>query len=83
MYVERITDTNNLLARIYAIDPDVILIDLKNPSRDVLTHMFQMSSAVKRPVAMFVNQSDSASIQAAVDAGVSARGCGAYSAVDR
>ena len=34
--------------------------------------MFQMSRAVKRPVAMFVDQSDSASIQAAVDAGVSA-----------
>ena len=31
-----------------------------------------MSRAVKRPVAMFVDQSDSASIQAAVDAGVSA-----------
>jgi response regulator NasT len=56
----------------YALDPDVILIDLENPSRDVLEQMFQMSRAVKRPVAMFVDQSDSASIQAAVDAGVSA-----------
>jgi response regulator NasT len=70
--VERISETHNLLARIYAIDPDVILIDLENPSRDVLEQMFQMSKAVKRPVAMFVDQSDSASIQAAVDAGVSA-----------
>jgi two-component system, response regulator / RNA-binding antiterminator len=70
--VERIAETHNLLARIYAIDPDVILIDLENPSRDVLEQMFQMSRAVKRPVAMFVDQSDSASIQAAVDAGVSA-----------
>lgn len=72
MQVERIAETRNLLARIYAIDPDVILIDLENPSRDVLEQMFQMSRAVKRPVAMFVDQSDSASIQAAVDAGVSA-----------
>ena len=72
MQVERIADTHNLLARIYAIDPDVILIDLENPSRDVLEQMFIMSRAVKRPVAMFVDQSDSASIQAAVDAGVSA-----------
>ena len=70
--VERIAETHNLLARIYALDPDVILIDLENPSRDVLEQMFQMSRAVKRPVAMFVDQSDSASIQAAVDAGVSA-----------
>lgn len=70
--VERIDETRNLLARLYAVDPDVILIDLESPSRDVLEQMFQMSRAIKRPVAMFVDQSDSASIQAAVDAGVSA-----------
>jgi response regulator NasT len=70
--VERIAETRNLLTRIYALDPDVILIDLENPSRDMLEQMFQMSRAVKRPVAMFVDQSDAASIQAAVDAGVSA-----------
>jgi two-component system, response regulator / RNA-binding antiterminator len=70
--VIRIADTSNLLARIYAIDPDVVLIDLENPSRDVLEQMFQMSRAVKRPIAMFVDQSDTASIEAAVDAGVSA-----------
>jgi response regulator NasT len=70
--VVRIEDTTRLLARVYAIDPDVILIDLENPSRDVLEQMFQVSRAVKRPVAMFVDQSDKASIEAAVDAGVSA-----------
>src|SRR5580692_8205431 len=66
--VVRIEDTTRLLARVYAIDPDVILIDLENPSRDVLEQMFQMSRAVKRPLAMFVDQSD----KAAIDAGVSA-----------
>jgi response regulator NasT len=70
--VVRIEGTTKLLARIYAIDPDVILIDLENPSRDVLEQMFQVSRIVKRPVAMFVDQADSASIQASVDAGVSA-----------
>ncbi len=70
--VVRIEETTNLLANVYAIDPDVILIDLENPSRDVLEQMFQVSRAVKRPIAMFVDQSDSASIQASVDAGVSA-----------
>jgi response regulator NasT len=34
--------------------------------------MFQVSRIVRRPIAMFVDQSDSASIQASVDAGVSA-----------
>lgn len=72
MAVERLSEMNNLLQRIYAIDPDVILIDLENPSRDVLEQMFQVSRAVRRPIAMFVDQSDSASIRASVDAGVSA-----------
>jgi response regulator NasT len=72
VHVVRIEETAHLLARIYAIDPDVILIDLESPSRDVLEQMFQVSRAVRRPIAMFVDQSDSASIQASVDAGVSA-----------
>src|SRR5215213_909899 len=70
--VTHVTDRTGLLARIYALDPDVILIDLENPSRDELEQMFQVSRAVKRPIAMFVDQSDTASIQASVDAGVSA-----------
>ena len=71
-HVTRIEGTANLLAQISALDPDVILIDLENPSRDVLEQMFQVSRAVRRPIAMFVDQSDAASIQASVDAGVSA-----------
>ncbi|WP_262049222.1 ANTAR domain-containing response regulator [Bradyrhizobium sp. Bra78] len=70
--VVHISEMQSLLARIYAVDPDIILIDLENPSRDVLEAMFQVSRAVKRPIAMFVDQSDSASIQASVEAGVSA-----------
>lgn len=70
--VVHIAEWTNLLARLTALDPDVVLVDLENPSRDVLEQMFQMSRIVKRPVAMFVDKSDTASIQAAVDAGVSA-----------
>jgi response regulator NasT len=61
-----------LLDQIYVIDPDVVVIDLENPSRDVLEQMFQVSRIVKRPIAMFVDQSDRATIEAAIDAGVSA-----------
>ena len=70
--VVHISEMQSLLARIYAHDPDIIVIDLENPSRDVLEQMFQVSRAVRRPIAMFVDQSDAASIQASVDAGVSA-----------
>ena len=68
--VSWIRETQNLLTRIAAIDPDVIVIDLESPNRDVLEQMFQVSRIVKRPIAMFVDQSDTASIQASVDAGV-------------
>jgi response regulator NasT len=65
-------ETAGLLGLIYRIDPDVILIDLENPSRDVLEQMFQVSRVVRRPIAMFVDQSDRDTTQAAVEAGVSA-----------
>jgi response regulator NasT len=64
--------TAGLLDQIYRIDPEVILIALENPSRDVLEQMFQVSRIVRRPIAMFVDQSDRGTIEAAVDAGVSA-----------
>ena len=67
-----IADMNGLARRITEIDPDVIVIDLENPNRDMLESMFQISRAVKRPIAMFVDKSVEASIEAAVDAGVSA-----------
>jgi response regulator NasT len=69
--VERISEMHNLLKHIYASDPDVILIDLENPSRDTLEQMFQVSRAVRR-------RSPCLSIRAirrhsaSVDAGVSA-----------
>ena len=62
---------DQLLDRVLAVDPDVIVIDLENPNRDVLEQMFQVSREVKRPVAMFVDQSDSNMIGEAVEAGVS------------
>src|SRR5688572_9349844 len=70
--IHHIRDMGNLLARIAAIDPDVIIIDLENPSRDTLEQMFQVSRLARRPIAMFVDKSDSATVQAAIDAGVSA-----------
>ncbi|MDB6009868.1 MAG: pdtaR 3 [Gammaproteobacteria bacterium] len=67
-----VRDMQNLLRRIVDEDPDVICIDLENPNRDVLEQMFQMSRVVRRPVAMFVDRSDSDMIRAAVESGVGA-----------
>lgn len=67
-----VRDMQNLLRRILDEEPDVILIDLENPNRDVLEQMFQVSRVVRKPVAMFVDQSDRSMIEAAIDAGVGA-----------
>jgi two-component system, response regulator / RNA-binding antiterminator len=67
-----VRDMQNLLRRILEEEPDVILIDLENPNRDVLEQMFQVSRVVSRPVAMFVDRSDAGSIEAAIEAGVGA-----------
>lgn len=66
-----VTDRRGLLARIGAFDPDIVLMDLGNPSRDVLEEYFAVSRALQRPIAMFVDESDDESIVASVDAGVS------------
>ncbi len=61
-----------LAVQIEAAVPEVVLINLENPSRDQLEDMFVMSRALARPIAMFVDQSDAEATMAAVDAGVSA-----------
>jgi len=65
-------DVVGIARKIAETAPDVIVIDLENPNRDMLESMFQLSRAVQRPIAMFVDRSDQASIEAAVEAGVSA-----------
>jgi len=67
-----VRDMQNLMRRILEEQPDVILIDLENPNRDVLEQMFQVSRVVQRPVAMFVDSADKGAIEKAIEAGVSA-----------
>ena len=67
-----IDQIDGLVRQITEIEPDVIVIDLENPNRDQLEHIFQVSRAVRRPIAMFVDTSAPETIEAAVDAGVSA-----------
>ncbi|OLP46045.1 ANTAR domain-containing response regulator [Rhizobium oryziradicis] len=67
-----IHDVNGIARSIEQLTPDVIIIDLENPNRDMLEHLFQLTRSVSRPIAMFVDRADTESIAAAVDAGVSA-----------
>lgn len=67
-----VTNRHGLLARMAEIDPEIVLMDLGNPSRDVLEEYFAVSRALARPIAIFVDESDDEAIAASIDAGVSA-----------
>lgn len=67
-----IPDTADLQERVAALAPDVVVIHLESPSRDILEQMSAVTRQAERPVAMFVDRSDAAMMQAAVDAGISA-----------
>ena len=67
-----VSERRGLVARIQEIAPEVVLMDLGNPSRDVLEEYFAVSRALARPIAMFVDESDVEAIAASIDAGVSA-----------
>lgn len=60
------------VARLERMAPDVVLMDLGNPSRDTLEEMLTVSRALAKPIAMFVDRSDDSMIGAAIEAGVSA-----------
>lgn len=66
-----LTSRTGLIAQIAKIAPDIIFMDLGNPSRDVLEEYFAVSRALDHPIAMFVDQSDDDQIAASIDAGVS------------
>jgi len=70
--VHLLVERTNLVARLAALAPDVILINLENPRRDMLEESFALSKTLARPIAMFVDQSDDRAISEAVDAGISA-----------
>ncbi|MEM9139304.1 MAG: ANTAR domain-containing protein [Pseudomonadota bacterium] len=65
-------EPRRLAARLAELSPDVVLIDISSPDRDALEEMALASDPTQRPVAMFVDKSDSQTTRAAIEAGVSA-----------
>jgi response regulator NasT len=61
-----------LLKTIEELAPDVIVIDMDSPSRDVLEHLVFVSQHTPRPVVMFAQDDAPETIRAATRAGVSA-----------
>jgi response regulator NasT len=67
-----VSDMVRLTDAIVAHNPDIVLIDLDNPSRDALEALTLASAPLERPVALFVDQSDANLTKIAIEAGVSA-----------
>jgi len=67
-----IADMSGLARKIAALQPDVVLIDIDNPTRDRLEELTLASGPLERPVAMFVSGAAGGLASAAVEAGVSA-----------
>ena len=63
--IEIVQPVGAFIARLERLVPDVVLIDLGNPSRDSLEEMLSVSRALARPIALFVDQSDDSMIAAA------------------
>jgi response regulator NasT len=70
--VQVISEPSGLARQIQMRDPDVVLIDIANPSRDVLEELTLASGPKDRPVAIFADRSEDGLSAAAVEAGVSA-----------
>lgn len=61
-----------LVQRVEAIRPDVILIQTDSPSRDTLEHLAELNRSFPRPVILLSRDAGGESIRAAMKVGVSA-----------
>jgi response regulator NasT len=61
-----------LPARVDALAPDVVLIDLPDPAGHSFDRVLELCRSVQRPVVLFVEQASPGVVSAAIEAGVSA-----------
>lgn len=78
--VSRLPTASGLLFQIEQHRPDIILIDLQSPGRDVLESLSVINAHNPTPVVMFSEEDDPGFIAEAVDAGVSAYLMGSFDA---
>ena len=61
-----------LMKQVAEHQPDVVIVDIESPDRDMLEHMTVLNQHLPKPVIMFAEQGDSNTIDRAIRAGVSA-----------
>ena len=67
-----IGNPSGLSHKIAQQSPDIVLIDVDNPTRDMMEELTLASGPLERPVAMFVSSAAGGLAQTAIEAGVSA-----------
>lgn len=70
--VARLSASEDLLTAVRRMRPDVILVDMDNPARDVLDNCAAVTQEVPRPIVFFARDADPDTISQAVRAGISA-----------
>ena len=70
--IAKLSNGEQLAAQVEAHQPEVIIIDLDSPDRDTLENMYQINQSQPRPIVMFVEDDDGASVDRVIAAGVSA-----------
>ncbi len=70
--VARLKSGAGLREEVMRAKPDIIVIDVDSPDRDILEDMHAINRDHPRPIVVFAKDCDSATIETAVQAGVSA-----------
>jgi response regulator NasT len=68
--VARASGADDLVERVRVHAPDMIIVDVSSPNRDMLEQMRTVSRERARPIVMFVDETDESMAVAAVQAGV-------------
>lgn len=61
-----------LLKQVEEIQPDIIVIDIESPNRDILESLSTISQYNPKPVVMFAEEQDTHTINLSIESGVSA-----------
>lgn len=70
--IRRLESAQHLTRAVNESQPDIVIIDIESPDRDMLENMSRLTNDNPRPIVMFAEEDDSAQIEAAIRAGVSA-----------
>ncbi len=68
----RLDGTYDLATRVSVLQPDVIVVSIDSPGRDAIEDLRRTTEQQPRPIALFADRSDPATIAAGMEAGVSA-----------